>query len=198
MVNTEKPQTIAQKKQMQSVETSKKNEQIDMPVKTEDKKDDVKKENTEEKKEEKKKIITKPKINRGYAISNGKNLHISTKYACAICKFIKNKSIPNAITDLEDVIKQKKAVPMKGEIPHRKGKIMSGRFPKKASGVFITLLKNLQGNANQHDIDNPVIYEAIANIAERPFGRFGRWQRKRTHVTIKARTKKNKEKKNDK
>jgi len=35
----------------------------------------------------------------------------------------------------------KKAVPMKGEIPHRKG-IGTGRYPVKASAFFIKLLKN--------------------------------------------------------
>ena len=79
---------------------------------------------------------------------NGKNVPLSTKDAIAICKFIKNKSIKKAIEDLEQVLILKKAIPMKGEIPHRKGKIMSGRFPIRASKRFIELLKNLQGNAN--------------------------------------------------
>ena len=59
---------------------------------------------------------------------------------------------------------------MKGEIPHRKGKIMSGRFPKNASEHFINLLKTLSANSNVNGLENPVIVEAIANIGERPFG----------------------------
>ena len=85
---------------------------------------------------------------------------------------------------------KKKAVPMKGEIPHRKGKMMSGRYPKKASENFIKLLKSLEANARNHDVDEPVIVEAIANKAQRPYSRFGRWQKKRTHVMIKARERK--------
>ena len=126
-----------------------------------------------------------PKIKRIDAFVQGKNLPISMKYSISICKFIKNKKILEAIKDLEQVLNEKKAVPMKGEIPHRKGKkMMSGRFPKKATEHFIQLLKSLLANARE--LNEPIIIEAIANIGERPFGRFGRIRRKRTHIKIKA------------
>ena len=67
---------------------------------------------------------------------------------------------------------------------------MSGRFPKRAAKEFIVLLKSLLGNANNHEMNDPIIFEAMSNKASRPYGRFGRWQRKRTHITIKAREKK--------
>ena len=74
---------------------------------------------------------------------------------------------------------------------------MSGRFPKNASEHFITLLKSLLANANNHDVEEPIITECIANFASRPFGRFGKVKRKRTHVKILAKEKKliNKKKK---
>jgi len=144
----------------------------------------------EAKPEAKKSIETKPKVKKTETVVNAQNLPISTKYSKAICRFIKNKKINDAITDLEQVLVMKKAVPMKGEIPHRKGKIMSGRFPKKASEHFIKLLKSLQANANNHEIEDSVIVEAIANIGSRPYGRFGSIRRKRTHVKIKAMEKK--------
>ncbi len=95
---------------------------------------------SEDKKPEKKKkpIQKTPKVKKTEAIVRGVSLPLSTKYSAAICKFIKNKKIEKAIIDLEDVLKQKKVIPMKGEIPHKKGKgIMSGRFPKKATEHFI-------------------------------------------------------------
>jgi len=139
----------------------------------------------------KKPIQKKPIIKKTEATVNGRNLPLSTKYSIAICKFIKNKRIERAIDELEQVLKQKKAIPMKGELPHRKGKkIMSGKFPKKATEHFIKLLKNLSANANVHGLNKPIIVEAIANIASRPFGRFGRVRKKRTHVTIKVKEKK--------
>ncbi len=151
-----------------------------------------------EEKEKKKEIIKKPEKKgpkKTEAIVKVTNLPISTKVSASICKFIKGKKIESAIEDLEKVILHKKAIPMKGEIPHRKGKIMSGRYPKKASEYFIKLLKSLSSNANINDINNPIIVEAVANIGSRPFGRFGRVRRKRTHVTIKVMEKKIKEKK---
>ena len=108
----------------------------------------------------------------------------------AICKFIKGKTIEDAQKYLEEVTRVKKAIPMKGEIPHRKGKMMSGRFPVNAAKQFIVLLKSLAGNSTMNSIDDPVIVEAIANKAPRPYGRFGSWQRKRTHIKLVAREKK--------
>ena len=130
-----------------------------------------------------------PKVKKNEAIANGVTLPLSTKTCVAICNFIRGKYIPKAIADLEQVIIKKKAVPMKGEIPHRKGKIMSGRFPKNASESFIHLLKNLQANANANGLEEPIIAEAMANIASQPYGKFGRVRRKRTHVLIKAKEK---------
>jgi len=189
-----KKQKIEEKKEeiKKIVETPKE------PVKEETKPEETKKveekkevsEKTEESKEEEKKeekpVQTKPKIKKTKAVVDSNNLPISTKYSIAICKFIKGKKIEKAIEDLNQVVLKKKAVPMKGEIPHRKGRIMSGRFPKKASEHFIKLLKSLSGNANFNEIEQPIIIEAIANIGSRPYGRFGRIRRKRTHVKIVA------------
>ena len=62
----------------------------------------------------------KPKVKKTEVFVNGKNLPVSTKYAKAICKFIKNKRIGNAIRDLEIVTVQKQAVPMKGDVAHKR------------------------------------------------------------------------------
>ena len=148
----------------------------------------VKKEEIKKTKEPNKKIkqIVKKKDE---AIVNGKSLPISTKYSMAICKFIKKKPIEKAIGDLEEVLKFKKAVPMKGEIPHRKGEIMSGRYPINAVKEFIRLLKNLLANSNTNGLEEPIIAQAIPNKASRPYGRFGSIKRKRTHVKIIAKEK---------
>jgi len=120
------------------------------------------------------------------AVVNGRNLPISTKYSVAICNYIRGKNIDKAIFMLEEVEKFKKPVPMKGEIPHRKGKIMSGRYPIKAVREFIKVLKSLKANAivNELEIEKYVLF-CKANIAPRPYKRFGRARFKRTHVTLK-------------
>ncbi len=149
---------------------------------------------TDDKKPEKKKQPVVQKVKKDEAVVKGISLSLSTKTSVAVCRFIKGKKISDAIADLEQVVVKKKAVPMKGEIPHRKGKIMSGRFPKNASESFIHLLKNLQANANVNGLEEPIVAEAMANIASQPYGKFGRVRRKRTHVLIKAKEKVNKKK----
>lgn len=168
------------------------------------KKDEEKAENREEKppkilKKEEKKTEAKPekeekkkpqKIKKTEVFARGVNIPVSTKDAVAVCRFIKNKRIGDALRELEQIRKGKKAVPMKGEIPHRKGKgMMSGRFPKKTAEHFIIILKGLAANANIGDMEEPIITEAMANFASRPYGRFGRTQKKRTHIKIIAREK---------
>lgn len=144
-----------------------------------------------EPKEEKKPVKKKEAIKKNSAVVNSYSIPISTKKAADICRFLKGKTIDAAMVDLEMVTRKKKPVPMKGEIPHRKGKGMSsGGFPVTAAKEFITLLKSLSGNSNVNGIDDPVIVEAVANMASRPYGRFGRWRRKRTHIKLVAREKK--------
>ena len=177
-----------------SEDVAKKEEKIAEEVEEKsDKELEKKSAKAEESKKPEKAKPEKPKKTEAFV--NIKDLPISTLHSIAICKFIKGKKIEIAIKDLEDVAKFKKSVPMKGEIPHRKGKIMSGRFPKKASEHFIKVLKSLQANSNVNGLNEPIIVEAIANIAHRPYGRFGRIRRKRTHVKIKAKEMKTKEKK---
>lgn len=139
----------------------------------------------EENKDKGKKKVEK--IKKFEAIVNAYDIPISTKHSIAICNFIKGKEINIALKDLERVVKLKEPVPMKGEIPHRKGKRMSsGRYPIKAVKNFIVLLKSLLANSNQNDMDEPMITLAIANIASRPYGKAGRVRKKRTHILIKA------------
>ncbi|MEK6833032.1 MAG: uL22 family ribosomal protein [Nanoarchaeota archaeon] len=133
--------------------------------------------------------IKKPakKIKKEEVFVNAKSVPVSTKYAINICKFVKNKRIGDAIRDLEQVTLLKKSVPMKGEYSHRKGRGMSGgAYPQRAAKQFIVLLKSLAGNADNHEINEPIIVEASANWAPAPKGRFGRIRRKRTHVTLRA------------
>ncbi len=186
-----------EKKNTQAVKAPTKTEMKNMPAQKKSEVVEEKKSETETKKEEVKALKkTAPKIKRVEAVVNSFSLPISTKTSGAICRFIKGKTPEKAIADLEQLVKGKKAVPMRGEIPHRKGKIMAGRFPKYASLHFITLLKALKGNSNVNGMDEPVIIEAFANMASRPYGRFGRMKKKRTHITIKAKEKKLISKKN--
>lgn len=166
-------------------------EEIKLKTEAKPEKSEIEPKKEEPKTEDKtKKEPEKPVPKKTEAVARGKNFDLSTKKSAAICKFIKGKNIEKAIEDLESVLKHKKAVPIKGEIPHKKGRIMSGVYPKKAAENFIKLLKNLSANANINNLENPVISEAVANIGSRPYGRFGRFRRKRTHVLIKVKERK--------
>ena len=172
-INTEKPIGKAQEKRMGKTLKEKKSE---VP-KTSAEKKEVKK--TEAKK-------TGPKkVRKSVTSVNAENLRISQKAAASISKFIMKKKIRKAIEELEEVIKMKRAIPMKGEYAHRRGKIMSGKYPVKAAKAFISLLKSLEGNANQHDIEDPIITIASANKGTTTYASGGR-TKKRTHVKIVA------------
>jgi ribosomal protein L22 len=180
-----------EEKKMELVETKRLEEKGKMEKeKVEEKKTEIKEKDS--KKAESKPKIVKPK--KMEAVVNVKNVPISKKHSMAICDFIRKKNIDKAIEELEQVMIFKRAIPMKGEIPHRKGKgMMSGRFPVKSVGNFLVLLKSLAGNATYNSIEEPVIVEAVANMGVRPHGRFGRVRKKSTHVTLvaKSQTKKN-------
>ena len=189
--NTEKPTGKQEsKKQIVAAPKASKVDMTKAPVKKESA--NVEEETKKTSETAKKPDVKKPakKVKKIEVAVNGKSVPISTKYSMAICKFIKYKTIEQATKDLEDVIVKKKAVPMKGEIPHRKGRIMSGRFPKRASEHFIILLNSLAKNAINHEEEEPIIVEALANLAQRPRGRFGAVKKKRSHITIVAKEKK--------
>jgi ribosomal protein L22 len=75
---------------------------------------------------------------------------------------------------------------------------MSGRFPKKAAEHFIVLLKSLQANAIQNEVEDPIITKAISNLGSRPLGRFGAVKRKRTNIKLVCRERKITKQKGDK
>lgn len=128
---------------------------------------------------------TEKKIKKTEAVVNQRDVRISTKHAVAVCNFIRNKEIDQALRELEEVKKFRKAIPMKGEIPHKKG-MMSGRYPIKAVVEFIKLLKSLRANAiyNEIEFEKFKIF-CMANIASKPYKRFGQRRFKRSHVQIK-------------
>lgn len=159
----------------------------------EDKPEKIKEEETGEKKETKKQPA-KPAVKKTEAIVFSRNVPVSKKYSIAIGKFIKNLPINESIRNLEKVRMKKLVVPMKGELAHRKGKklngkrMSSGRYPVRASGYFIKLLKTLIANSalNGLDLDKTKISEVIVNKGPQQLHRFGRTEMKRTHILIKA------------
>lgn len=166
--------------------TNKKTEEPKVESPISETKVESKSENKIEKKADKKKET--PKVKKYEAISRGVSLPISKKHSMYISNAIKGKKIDDAISYLQGVVKFKHAVPFKGEIPHRKGPIMSGRYPISSSKHFINMLKALKGNAivNGLELERTVITESSASWAARPQRSGGR-RAKRVNLIMKAR-----------
>lgn len=179
------------KKTVEQKPKKKEEEKQDAEKSKETKKDsDVKKQEDKKEKKKDKKIEKKKK---SHAEVNARNARISTKHAIYICKYIKGKEIQKAISELNEVIGKKVAVPMRGEMAHKKGKGFttsgSGRYPVKAAKEFTNLLKSLRANAEYNEMEEPyIIKEAVSNKASRPYRRFGSRRMKRTHVYLKAKS----------
>lgn len=142
----------------------------------------------EETPKENQEIKTKPGeiSKKEEATAIGKSIHASKKHCMYICSFIKNKPIDQAIKELNEVILFKRAIPFKGEIPHRKG-MMSGRYPIRTCAKFITMLKGLKGNVivNKMDLEKTRISYASASWAARRMKR-NNAQTKSTNLILKA------------
>jgi ribosomal protein L22 len=100
---------------------------------------------------------------------------------------LKGKKISQALNELEEVTRMKRAVPMKGEVSHKKG--IPSRYPVKAGKAFIKLLKSLEANASAKGMDLEIAklsaYANKAAMQQKP-GRHSGRKFKGTHVTILA------------
>ena len=154
--------------------------------KIEEQSDPVEETKTEKPEKHKDKKTEAPKVKKEEATAKGLSSPISKKHSIYICRFIKNKSVDKAISDLSEVIKFKKPVPYKGEIPQRKGGI-KGRYPVNAAKHFIKLLKGLKENAvvNGLEVEKTKIYFASSTWASRPQRRGG-IRGKRTNIILKV------------
>lgn len=87
-----------------------------------------------------------------------RELRVSPKYAVEICRELRGKKLIFAKSFLEDVIKMKKALPLKSHmkgVAHRRGlsKAYAGRYPKKAAQRVLSLLKSAEANAVNKGLD---------------------------------------------
>ena len=139
--------------------------------------------------EVKKKDVPKKDV----AVANGFSLRISPKQSIYVCRVIKGKSPGAAVKRLQDVIDEKRVIPMAGlEVGHKKGKGLSGgKFPKNACKAIMEIVKQAGANAIVNGIENPVISIAKADRASAPMKRGGR-KGKRAHIHIEIRNREGK------
>ena len=121
----------------------------------------------------------------------GRNLPISRKIGRELAVFIKGKTVDRAIAELKQVAAGEIAVPYKRfnhDTPHRKGNMMSGRFPIKASLEIIKLIESLKANAEQKALDSDAIKIIHASCQHGTlawhYGRKRRRRRKLAHFEL--------------
>jgi len=143
--------------------------------------------------EDKKSVVKAKVVKKDVAIANGFSLRISPKQSIYVCRVIMGKSPEAAVKRLEDVISEKRIIPMAGlEVGHKKGKgLAGGRFPKNACKAIIEIVKQAGANAVVNGIENPVISIAKADRAAAPLKKGGR-KAKRAHIHIEMRERKSK------
>lgn len=177
-------------KKMIPPKAAEKEEKPEVPEKTEEEVPQTPVQKEEVKKEEpKKEKIKQKKVKKTQTSVTREDTSLSPKACSSICKFIVGKTPDQAIKELEEVTKLRRAVPIKGEYAHRKGKMMSGKYPVKAAKEFIIMLKSLNANAINHDLDVPMISEAYANKGTKVYASGGRIK-KRAHIKIIAKERK--------
>jgi large subunit ribosomal protein L22 len=102
---------------------------------------------------------------------------ISPKHAIEIGRFINGMNLVSAETYLQDVVALKKPIPFKRfnrNVAHKRGldKWDAGRYPEKASRVYLKLLNSLKKNAEYDGLDteNLIIIHVSANRGMRRRG----------------------------
>jgi len=100
------------------------------------------------------------------------------------------KSPEAAVKRLQDVIDEKRPVPMAGlEVGHKRGRgLAGGKFPKNACKAILEIVKQAEANSVVAGIESPIITIVKADRASAPYRRAGQ-RAKRTHIHIEIRDK---------
>lgn len=136
----------------------------------------------------------KPKDESKMANAMIRDVNMSPKHAMAVASRINGMRVDDAIKLLEKVEKLETPIPFKKHntgIGHRKGlkKEKIGRYPVKASGKIIELLKNLQANGSFKGLDPEKLklihieaQKGITRKRRKPKGRWKVWRTQFVHV----------------
>ncbi|MBM3309709.1 MAG: 50S ribosomal protein L22 [Candidatus Altiarchaeales archaeon] len=143
------------------------------------------------------KYAVKPKDESKIAKAMVRDVDMSPKHAMAIASKISGMKVDAAIKLLEKVRKLETPIPFKRHntgIGHRKGiQEKVGRYPVKASGKIIELLKNLQANAEFKGLDPEKLklthieaQKGVTRKGKKPKGRWKLWRTQFVHVQAMA------------
>jgi len=124
-----------------------------------------------------------------FAKASARSLPVSTKHSIEICNAIRYKTTTQARKILEDAFNLKTAIPFKRfnrDMGHKAG-MASGRYPVKAIGHFLKLIKSVEANAQVIGLNtaNLKIQKILANKAAIPTtGGRNRRATKRTNLDV--------------
>jgi large subunit ribosomal protein L22 len=142
----------------------------------------------------------------GYAAQNvdpettskaaGREIPVKPKFAVNVCKAIKGKSVKQARTFLEGVVKLENPVPFrvhKRQVKHRKGGVGPGQWPVRVAAATLRILNDAASNAEYKglDPDKMYVWHAAAHrgrpqpgIMPRAQGRATAWDKSTSHIEI--------------
>jgi large subunit ribosomal protein L22 len=103
------------------------------------------------------------------AKASAREVRVSHKHACEVCRTIKGMMLSKAKEYLKDVMDKKKAVPIRRfnkKVGHRHGleKAFAGRYPIKAAQKVLAVTEAAEANAENKglDVDRLRIFHAAA------------------------------------
>jgi large subunit ribosomal protein L22 len=130
----------------------------------------------------------------------GRDMNVSFKDMIMVAEALRGKSLPKAQAMLEGAVALKSTIPFprfnKG-IGHRKGAtVKCAKYPKKAAGYALEIVKNLQANAEFKGLDTEkvrIIHSqaqlGVCRPRRKPRGRWTMWETEYCHLQLVGREK---------
>lgn len=134
------------------------------------------------------KYAFKPEDESRIAKAMGRDLNISFKHSVVICDKLHDMELRDAMELLEAVVAIKKSIPFKRfntGVSHRKGigKGKIAKYPKKAAGEILSVLRNVEANAEYKGLDterlriiNIQANKGVTRKRRKPRGRWRIWR----------------------
>ena len=125
----------------------------------------------------------------------GRDMNVSFKDVVMISDAIRGMKVSKAIAFMNDVIALKRSVPYRRfrvGIGHRSGRQPKiGKYPKKAAGHVLAVLRNLEANAEFRGYDaermklvHVQALRGISRVRRKPRGRWTMWKTEYCHIQM--------------
>ncbi|MFH1403915.1 MAG: 50S ribosomal protein L22 [Candidatus Altiarchaeota archaeon] len=127
--------------------------------------------------------------------SIGRDMNVSFKDMVMIADNIRGMALPKAISFMEEVIAKSRPVRytrFQTGIGHRKGsQVKIGKYPVKAAAYTISVLKNLEANAEFKGLEASKVklfhvqaLHGVSRARRKPKGRWATWNTEYVHLQV--------------